>query len=899
MNESDGDSGGGAQSAAGAFASDAPGLRAKAEALYQSTGGKYVEPLAPVAALEATRALHELGVYAIELELQNEELRQRQAELDASRAHFVDFYDLAPVGYLTVSESGLIVRANLTMAAMLGLPRAVLPGTAMSQIIMPADQDAYHLLRTRVLSTGRDDIRELRLRRADGTPLWVGFATVSGHEPDGTAVLRCVLRDVSELKRAEEAHRRLARLYAARSECADAILRCQSEAELFPAVCEAAARYGGFALVWVGMTDEATGQVRAVASSLDEGGYLSGLQISVKKDDPHSRGPTGTAIREGVPTWFDDLPGDAASAPWRERITRAGWSASASLPLRRGGAVVGALSLYTRDAEAFDEPTRTLMLELAEDLNLALDRFTREAARQRAEDALRASEELLAALFEHSPALMYVNSVTPTESRFLRASRSFVGASGPPSTEVLGKTMSDLFPADLAASITADDWQVVSSGKPLVVTNQVGSLTYESVKFPLTIGGQRLLAGFSVDVTARKAAEAHSAALEAQARLVQKSDSLGRMAAAVAHHFNNHLHALMMNLDFALDSLPSDEEAFELLAEARQSARKAADVSGQMLAYLGQSSGTREVLSLSECCARQLPLLRDTLPAGVRLDGELPESSPAVRSNAGELHRVLGNLVHNAADACADSRGTIRVSGGLVAAGAVPSAHRFPVDWHPTADTYAYVEVADTGRGIPAGEIDTIFDPFYTTKFVGRGLGLSVALGIVRAHDGVITVESEVGRGSVFRVYLPAEPAAPSFVGLADAASETHAARGSVLLVDDEPGVRKTVARALRGAGFTVLEAADGAAALELFRAHQSDLACVLCDVTMPRMDGWQTLTELRRLAPGFPVILASGYGEAQVMEGVHPERPMAFLSKPYQSDLLVHTLDRVISERG
>jgi CheY-like chemotaxis protein len=259
---------------------------------------------------------------------------------------------------------------------------------------------------------------------------------------------------------------------------------------------------------------------------------------------------------------------------------------------------------------------------------------------------------------------------------------------------------------------------------------------------------------------------------------------------------------------------------------------------------------------------------------------------------------VLGNLVHNAADACADSRGTIRVSGGFVAAAAVPSAHRFPVDWHPTADTYAYVEVADTGRGIPAGEIDTIFDPFYTTKFVGRGLGLSVALGIVRAHDGVITVESEVGRGSVFRVYLPAEPAAPSFVGLADAASETQAARGSVLLVDDEPGVRKTVARALRRAGFTVLEAADGAAALELFRAHQSDLACVLCDVTMPRMDGWQTLTELRRLAPGFPVILASGYGEAQVMEGEHLELPMAFLSKPFQADLLAHTLDRLISER-
>ena len=898
MSDGERDAGDGVRLAAGAFASFAPGLRAKAEALYQSTGGKYVEPLAPLAHMDAARALHELGVYAIELELQNEELRQQQAELDASRALFVDFYDLAPVGYLTVSESGLIVAGNLTMAAMLGLPRSVLPGTAMSQIIMSADQDAYYLLRKRVLATGRDDACELRLRRADGTPLWVGFAAVLGHEPDGTVVLRCVLRDLAEVKGAAEAHARLTRLYAARSECSAATLRCRSEAELFPAVCDAAARYGGFALAWVGMVDEASGQVRVVASSLDEGGYLTGLHISVNPADPRSGGPTGTAIREGVPSWFNDFPGDPASAPWRERVTRAGWRAAEGLPLRRDRVVVGALTLYSRDADVFDEPTRTLMLELAEDLSLAMDRFAREAARQRAEDALRASDEVLAALFEHSPVYMYLKSVTATESRFVRASANFVEMSGIQSSEAVGRTMSELFAPDFATPMTADDWHVVSAGKVASVTEDFAGHTYESVKFPLTLGAQHLLAGFSIDVTARKAAEAHSAALELQARQVQKSDSLGRMAAAVAHHFNNHLHALMMNLDFALDSLPREAELFELLTEARQSGRKAADVSGQMLAYLGQSPGTREVLSLAEACARQLPILRDTLPSGVRLDSDLPELSPAARCNAGELHRVLGNLVNNAADACADTRGTVRVSVGLVAAAEVPSAHRFPVDWHPTADTYAYVEVADTGRGISAAELDAIFDPFYTTKFVGRGLGLSVVLGIVRGHGGVVTVESEVGRGSVFRAYLPAEAAAASAKTHSDAVAATRAARGTVLLVDDEPAVRRAVARVLSRAGFTVLEAADGIDAVELFRAHQGDLSCVVCDVTMPRLDGWQTLTELRRLAPGFPVILASGYGEAQVMAGEHAELPTAFLSKPYQSDVLAHTLDRVISER-
>ena len=332
MSACDLDAEGRVKSAAGVFASDGPGLRAKAEALYQATGGRYVEPLAPVAPQDAARALHELGVYAIELELQNEELRQRQAELDASRAHFVDFYDLAPVGYLTVSEAGLVVAANLTMATMLGLPRAMLPGTAMSQLIVAEDQGAYYLLRQQALSTGRDDACELRLRRADGTPLWVAFVAGVAHEPDGTVVLRCVLRDISERRLADEAHARLTRLYAARSECSDAILRCRSEAELFPAVCQAAARSGGFGLAWVGMVDAGSGQVRVVASSRDHDEYLSGLQVSVNAADPYGGGPTGTAIREGVPSWFDDFPGDPAAAPWRARATRAGWRAAAGSP---------------------------------------------------------------------------------------------------------------------------------------------------------------------------------------------------------------------------------------------------------------------------------------------------------------------------------------------------------------------------------------------------------------------------------------------------------------------------------------------------------------------------------------------------------------------------------------
>ena len=172
--------------------------------------------------------------------------------------------------------------------------------------------------------------------------------------------------------------------------------------------------------------------------------------------------------------------------------------------------------------------------------------------------------------------------------------------------------------------------------------------------------------------------------------------------------------------------------------------------------------------------------------------------------------------------------------------------------------------------------IEKLFDPFFSSKFTGRGLGLSVVLGIVRAHGGAVTVESEPGRGSIFRVFLPVS--AEEVLRQPDQAAQSPKMDqgGTVLLVDDEQMVRNVGERALMRLGFTVLLAKDGVEAVEIFRQHRDEVRCVLCDLTMPRMNGWETLAALRKLAPGLPVILASGYDKAQVMAGDHPELPQA-----------------------
>jgi len=244
------------------------------------------------------------------------------------------------------------------------------------------------------------------------------------------------------------------------------------------------------------------------------------------------------------------------------------------------------------------------------------------------------------------------------------------------------------------------------------------------------------------------------------------------------------------------------------------------------------------------------------------------------------------------------------------------------VDWVPLNGDYACLEVRDSGCGIAEADMEKLFDPFYSTKFTGRGLGLPAALGIVRAHGGCIAVESRVrtrnaglgtgnsaegvaGSGSVFRVFVPvtgkeiAQRPENAFrptemTAVAPAISQTGKESGTVLLIEDEPQLLQAAARMLELMGFTVLKAGDGVEGLDIFKERRGEIRFVICDLTMPRMGGWETLAAMREVHPDISVILASGYDESTVMKGDHAEWPQAFLGKPYSSKDLRKVIGKV-----
>jgi two-component system, cell cycle sensor histidine kinase and response regulator CckA len=383
-----------------------------------------------------------------------------------------------------------------------------------------------------------------------------------------------------------------------------------------------------------------------------------------------------------------------------------------------------------------------------------------------------------------------------------------------------------------------------------------------------------------IDITeARRVAEERRA-MEARLAQSQRMESLGVLAGGIAHDFNNILMAVIGNTDLALEDLPADSDVREFLREALAGAQRAADLSTQMLAYSGRGQFQRKNTNLTALLGEMRPLLTASMASRHRIHVDSPKNLPDITADPSQLRQVVASLVCNASEAIGDSSGEITITLGTRMCGSRDLASPYTIEEHMPG-MYVTLEVTDTGCGIDAHALPRLFDPFYTTKFTGRGLGLASVLGIVKAHGGLVQVDTVKGKGSTFRLLFPAaETQAETGNGACPAGEPAH--KPLVLVVDDEEIVLLVMRRILDRLGYEVLAAPDGETAINLCRDHHDRLACIVLDLSMPRMDGEVTLRGLRKIRRDIPVIVASGYAEADVIRRFPGNQVQGFIQKPF-----------------
>jgi two-component system cell cycle sensor histidine kinase/response regulator CckA len=385
--------------------------------------------------------------------------------------------------------------------------------------------------------------------------------------------------------------------------------------------------------------------------------------------------------------------------------------------------------------------------------------------------------------------------------------------------------------------------------------------------------------------------------LEANFAQSQKMQAVGQLAGGIAHDFNNVLSAIMMANDFLLNAHKPTDPSFQDIMQIKQNATRAATLVRQLLAFSRRQTLRPQVLDLRDALSDLTMLLKRLTGEKVRLDFVHGRDLWPVKVDVSQFEQVVVNLAVNARDAMPDGgKLTIRTAN-------VPAkeADRPEYKGMPVAD-YVLIEVADTGTGIPADIVDKIFEPFFSTKEVGKGtgLGLSTVYGIVKQTGGFIYVDSEPDRGTTFRIFLPRheaqEEAAPEPAAADGAAAEPAAkprapdltGQGTILLVEDEDGLRSLNARGLRSRGYTVIEAGNGIEALEALEGHDGEVDLVVSDVVMPEMDGPTLLAEMRKRNPQLKFIFVSGYAEDAFEKSLPQNQQFNFLPKPFTLSQLV-----------
>jgi len=819
-------------------------LRKRAEARVRVEHG----PVEELSLSQVSELLHDYQVHQIELELQNEELRHVQQELEAARDKFHGLYNTVPAGCLTVDAHGTITQVNQTFAEMIDQDASRLRGRNMSELMHPEDVSTFFGRFKAFFKNPDKKTLQFRLaNEADAVTVrcrgrldagGVSGSAGSARQP----LLLLVLHDITEQLLMEEALQE-----------SEVRHRTLFEEALNPIL----------------VTDENGRYIDANKAALEF--------LECSRDELVGREVWTFTPPESLEKTRRD------HSPFVQRRT-----------VETEYLVHGSVKTLLLNVVPMEIKGRVILYGIGQDVTQS----------RQAVLALGESEERFAKAFRSSPAPLVISDITT--GRFIDVNDCWVDMLGYSRDEQIGRTSKEV---GIWADPSERDRivrQIVEKGgfknEPIEFRTRSGQLiTALWSAEAIVLGGQSVMLSMIADITERVRAERERDKLQAMLLQAQKMESVGILAGGVAHDFNNLLQAISGNVQLLLRQKSEIDPDVPRLKAVEQSIDRAARLVSQLLLFGRKAEMRRKTVDLNQELKNTVAILERTIPRMISIKLHLDDHLRPISGDPVQIEQVVLNLGTNAADAMPEGGDFVLETSNVRLDGEFARTHP-----GSSPGRYVLLSVSDTGCGMSRETLAHLFDPFYTTKEVGKGTGLGLAsvYGIVKSHDGYVLCYSEVGQGTTFKIYLPVmedtADTGPEETRVDEHdASEVQGRGETILVVDDEPELLELTQDALESFGYKVVCAASGEQALDIFGRDGQGIGLVLLDLNMPGMGGRKCMQELLSRKPEAKVLIASGYTPNGLAGSSLSAGAAGFLGKPYQLGELAAKVRSILDDAG
>ncbi|MDY6989431.1 MAG: PAS domain S-box protein [Thermodesulfobacteriota bacterium] len=823
-------------------------------------------------------------------------LRQLEAgkALRESEEKYRTLIETTSEGFWLVDGDGKTLEVNQSLCDMLGYRRQEIIGRSPLDLVDDENGKIFKTHMDKIQETPHRTY-EITLKPKTGEAVYTHFSATTIFDESGAA--RGAFALITDIRERKLAAQRIEHLNAVLRSIRNINRLITTEKDpdrLIQGACNNLVETRGYHNAWVALLDESGGLLRTAEAGIGE--TFSSLPELLNRGELTDC--ARRTLTQGDIVVTQDPFSTCTDCPLAQSY---GGRGAMSARLEHEGRLYGLLSVSVSTDFAVDEEERSLFEEVSRDIAFALHGIQMEEELRQDQEAMRESAERLTSISSSARDAIVMMDGEGNICHWNEAAKKMFGYSD---QEALGKELHLLLAPrrhHQAYRMGLGHFEKTGQGAAVGKTLELTALRKDGTEFPVELslsaaklGDKWHATGVLRDISERKQAEEEKTRLEAQLQHAHKMEAIGTLAGGIAHEFNNILGIVLGNAELAMDEVPEWYAARNNLGEIRKACLRAKDVVKQILAFSRQEEQERKSVRLEPIIKEAAKLLRSTIATTIEIHHHVSAKSDVVLADSTQIHQVLINLCANAAQAMSKEGGVLDVS-----------LDDFELDdetagQHPDLEPGSYVRltVSDTGHGIAPEFMGRIFDPYFTTKEVGKGtgMGLAVVHGIVKTHGGAVTVKSTLGKGTAFHVLLPTVTA--------DVESEPHppevvpTGTERVLIVDDEQPIVNLLEQLLERLGYTVVKRMSSLEALEVFRAAAERFDLVITDMTMPHMAGDRLAKELMKIRPDIPIILSTGHSERIDEAKAKAMGIRALIMKPFLKRDIAETIRRVLEHR-